>query len=38
MGMRELRLGTELAWVFATYILLFGALWLTAQWVPIRFV
>jgi len=37
MAMGELSLTASLAWVAATFALLIGAIWLTAQWVPISF-
>jgi hypothetical protein len=37
MAMRELSLGASLAWIVGTYAVLFGTVWLTAQWVPISF-
>jgi hypothetical protein len=37
MKMTELSMATSLAWVTATFALLIGAIWLTAQWVPISF-
>ena len=37
MAMHTLPLPTMLLWLSCTYLLLSGAAWMTAQWVPIRF-
>lgn len=37
MAMRELSSGASLLWISGTYAILLAAVWLTAQWVPIRF-
>lgn len=37
MAMNQLPLAVSLTWIVATSLLLIGAVWLTAQWVPISF-
>ena len=37
MAMHTLSLPTMLLWISCTYLLLSGAVWMTALWVPIRF-
>jgi len=37
MEMNDLSLGQKSAWIAFSFVILFGALWLTARWVPITF-